>query len=87
MDEYDALKEENEKLSLEMAEIIDELDKAREEGMDIEVINNYRKLSDAFSGIQALNYSYEKRIESLESQVDELKRAIADLKSQSSSKN
>jgi len=81
MDEYDALKEENEKLSFEMGEIIGQIDEAREKGIDIELFEDYKKLSEAFSGIQALNYSYEKRIESLESQLDELKRELADIKS------
>lgn len=81
MDKYDALKEENEKLSFEMGEIIGQIDEAREKGIDIELFEDYKKLSEAFSGIQALNYSYEKRIESLESQLDELKCELADIKS------
>lgn len=88
MDEYDALKEENEKLIKEMAEIIDELDRAREEGIDLELIRDYKQQHEVFSTIQAVDHIkdkrielYRKRIELLEYMVEKFSLELADIKS------
>lgn len=56
MDEYIALKLENEKLNKDVAELLDELNLLKEEGLDMESMNYNKKFSETFSGIQALNY-------------------------------
>lgn len=88
MDEYDALKEENEKLNKEMAEIIDELDRAREEGIDLELIDYNKQHHEVFSTIQAVDHIknkrielYRKRIELLEFMVEKLSLELGDIKS------